>query len=175
MPITELSINVSNVGTRSTVRNNVITHFLNELPGTGKGNNTSKYIYFVETLNNGNRIYLTRPQQHGGFDFKVHVENTIFIYPVRTKNAPRHLDIINDLTNKKTNNLNNYNLLFTLIEDIFNCRHLNQNSNTNLGFTNGGLEIDLLLGVLKWLFIEQDCAYWNYSGRFMLMNALLDI
>ena len=25
---------------------------------------------------------------------------------------------------------------------------------------------------IKWLFMEQDCAYWNYSGRQMLFSGL---
>jgi hypothetical protein len=28
-----------------------------------------------------------------------------------------------------------------------------------------GLPIDMLLKVLKWLFIEQDVTFWNYYGR----------
>lgn len=32
--------------------------------------------------------------------------------------------------------------------------------------------IQIILLAVKWLFMEQDCAYWNYSGRKMLMDAL---
>jgi len=34
-----------------------------------------------------------------------------------------------------------------------------------------GYPIDLILGVVKWLFIEQDVRYWNYSGRAMLFSG----
>lgn len=47
--------------TREGIRRELITEFLKEQPGTGTGENSSRYIYFVETLQDGNRIYLQRP------------------------------------------------------------------------------------------------------------------
>ena len=39
----------------------------------------SKYLYYVETLKSGKRIYLERPANlHNGFDFVVNVEDEIF-------------------------------------------------------------------------------------------------
>ena len=35
-----------------------------------------------------------------------------------------------------------------------------------------GLNVELLVKVLKWLFIEQDIRCWNYSGREMLWAGL---
>lgn len=34
--------------------------------------------------------------------------------------------------------------------------------------------IQIILLAIKWLFMEQDCAYWNYSGRKMLFDKLLE-
>jgi len=34
--------------------------------------------------------------------------------------------------------------------------------------------IAIILLAIKWLFIEQDITYWNWSGRNMLMNSLKD-
>jgi len=31
---------------------------------------------------------------------------------------------------------------------------------------------ETILLTVKWLFMEQDCAYWNYSGRAMFYSAL---
>ena len=35
-----------------------------------------------------------------------------------------------------------------------------------------GLTLEMLLKILKWLFIEQDITYWNYDGRQMLKMAI---
>lgn len=32
--------------------------------------------------------------------------------------------------------------------------------------------IEIILLAVKWLFMEQDCAYWNYSGRAMFYSVL---
>lgn len=48
----------------------VIEFFASEVPGTGRGDDAAQYIYYVETLNDGKRIYLQRPANlHNGFDF----------------------------------------------------------------------------------------------------------
>lgn len=41
----------------------------------------------------------------------------------------------------------------------------------NLHF-NVGQPIETILKVVKWLFIEQDVTYWNWSGRSMLYSGL---
>lgn len=33
-----------------------------EIPGTGSGDDASRYIYYVETLHSGQRVYLQRPE-----------------------------------------------------------------------------------------------------------------
>ena len=38
-----------------------------------------------------------------------------------------------------------------------------------------GLPTDLILKVLKWLFIEQDITYWNRSGRDMFYNSIIEL
>ena len=82
-----------NSGTRNEVRGRIITEFLKELPGTGNGENQSKYLYFVETLKDGNRIYLERPANlHNGFDFLIII-------------LCRHLSTVNKFWNKFETNL----------------------------------------------------------------------
>ena len=34
--------------------------------------------------------------------------------------------------------------------------------------------IQVILLAMKWLFMEQDCAYWNYSGRQMFLDGLTE-
>ena len=71
-------ISISNKGSRNDVRLKVINEFIKEFPGKGPGGLQSKYIYYVETLKSGQRIYLERPANlHNGFDFVVNIENEI--------------------------------------------------------------------------------------------------
>ena len=51
----------SNEGTRNDVRKRVLEVLMEEAPGTGAGELSSKYTYYVETLEDGNRVYLSRP------------------------------------------------------------------------------------------------------------------
>ena len=51
----------SNSGSRNEVRMRVVNALASEEPGIGRGEDASKYIYFVETLRSGDRIYLQRP------------------------------------------------------------------------------------------------------------------
>ena len=36
-----------------------------------------------------------------------------------------------------------------------------------MGQFESGFAVDHILKTIKWLFIEQDIRYWNYSGRYM--------
>lgn len=159
---------------RNRVRMNLVELFSNEKPGKGKDKLASRYTYFVETLQDGNRIYLRRPANlHNGFDFLVCVENTNFNLCGRKRNYPKHDDIINDLKNKRIENSENFNYLFKLIELAYNCQNIDD-SEMNIKFENGYTS-ELIVKTLKWLFIEQDIRYWNYSGREMLWKGLCEI
>lgn len=158
-------------GTRGQIRRQVITKFLDEEPGTGKGENCSKYIYEVEKLNNGDCIFIKRPASlNKGVDFTVHVENIMF----RERgfvDMPSHNDIIEDLELKKENDANEYEKVKTLINKIYNCEEVSENEFRCINF-NVGYPVEAILKSIKWLFIEQDVTYWNWSGRFMLFTKL---
>ena len=69
-----------------------------------------------------------------------------------------------------------YTLLCLSIVNIYNCIDVDF-SKINATFSDfAGQEhpIQIILLAIKWLFMEQDCAYWNYSGRKMLFNALIE-
>lgn len=160
----------SNKGSRNDVRLRVINEFIKELPGKGAGGLQSKYIYFVETLNSGQRVYLERPANlHNGFDFVVNVENEIFLTEKGLeKNYPAHHHILDDLELKKKESPQKYKELYKLINDIYNCEEITEST---LKF-DSGYPVDLILKVIKWFFIEQDIRYWNYSGRAMFMDGV---
>ena len=78
-----------------------------------------------------------------------------------------------DLKIKKKENATQYHKLFSIIKKIYNCEPIN-NEEMNVPFINGYTS-ELIIKTLKWLFIEQDIRYWNYSGRDMLWNAIKGI
>lgn len=94
----------SNEGTRNEVRLRVVNALSLETPGSS--NETERYTYYVESLNDGNRVYLRRPANlHFGFDFLVCVENTNYAKAgERRRNYPKHDDLGADLQAKKDEN-----------------------------------------------------------------------
>ena len=175
MPEYKLNETFSNSGTRNEVRMRVVNKLSEEIYGQGKGDLASRYIYFVEQLNNGKKVYLKRPANlHNGFDFVICVENINFNTNGRRRDYPTHDDVINDLSAKRAESQTEYDKLFTLMEQIYLCNDIDYTEVGSFTFTTG-YPCDLILKVLKWLFIEQDIRYWNYSGRDMLWSGIRNI
>jgi hypothetical protein len=169
-------VTISNEGTRNEVRKRVIDMFFQESPGTGKGDEASKYIYYVEKLNGGNRVYLQRPANlHNGFDFLVCVEDMNYANPgERKRNYPKHTDIGKDLEIKKEKDPDMYRKLYALLLKVFECHDVLESEMQEIHFQNG-LSVEHILKTIKWLFIEQDIRYWNYSGRNMTWDIVPQI
>lgn len=69
-----------------------------------------------------------------------------------------------------------YGAVRDAIIEIYHCRDADL-SHINACFSDfEGAEhpIQIILLAIKWLFMEQDCAYWNYSGRRMLFEGLTE-
>ena len=112
----------SNEGTRNEVRKRVLEVFMNEAPGTGVGDLSSKYTYYVETLADGNRVYLVRPAfLNKGFDFLVRVENADYGHKSSFKNVPSHKDISKDLEAKKEENPEMYKRFYILLKKFLSA------------------------------------------------------
>ena len=175
MPCYELDLHIDNIGSRNDIRMKVI-HFLSlEKPGDGKGKLASKYTYYVETLKDNRKIYLRRPAYlHNGFDFVVCVQDINFNPSGRKRDNPTHDDILNDLQAKYMENPSKYAMLFDILENTYHCKYINYSLLDSLYFETG-FPCDLIVKTLKWLFIEQDIRYWNYSGRDMLWNKIWSI
>lgn len=161
------------VGDRIQKRKALISCFLNENAGTGRGDAASHYQYNVETYGNYG-IYLRRPTQlNKGFDFTVNIQGMYFKKNRRYSN-PSHQDIFDALACCMDAYLEEYDEVRRAILDIYNC------VDVDLSYINAyfpdyeGTEhpIQIILLAIKWLFMEQDCAYWNYSGRRMLFDGL---
>jgi hypothetical protein len=156
---------------RSELRKQVINIFLDENPGTGRYELTSKYKYITKTFDMY-EVFLSRPAQfNNGFDFTLNVSNVNFNPSGRATTRPTHQNIYDDLQLKKHTNPELYNVLKVQIDRIYNCQYPNR---TQFNF-NVGLNTEILLECIKWLFIEQDVTYWNYSGRAMFYNGINEI
>tara|TARA_R110002050_G_scaffold35773_1_gene89698 strand:- start:615 stop:1154 length:540 start_codon:yes stop_codon:yes gene_type:complete len=165
---------------RSDFRKEIIGVFLNENAGTGKGSDTTRYKYVVKVLQDGRKVYLSRPANfNNGFDFTLNVENTNFNLGLinikgkakRASTRPTHENILTDLRNKKVENNALYDSLIAQVELIYKCQ-----KPTKVNFTfKTGHSSELILECIKWLFEEQDVTYWNYSGRSMFYNAIKEI
>lgn len=172
----ELMTNVIDIygltGDRGQLREQLINTFMREHPGNGTGQLASKYRYNVETTGTNTIIFLKRPAAlNKGMDFTVHVEG----YRFRDRgliDMPSHKNIIEDLKEKKSDlSRQQYDQISHLINRIYVCEDINRNDIPNIN-RNTGLRPDQLLLAIRWLFIEQDVTYWNWSGRSMFMSAL---
>ena len=173
MSMHDITMTFSNAGSRNEVRMRVVDTFAAEEPGTGKGDAASRYRYYVETLASGDRVYLQRPANlHNGFDFLVCVKNANYA-PIgkRRRNYPKHTDIAEDLQVKKEENREMYSRLYLLVKRVYECQDVSDEEMQGIHFTSG-LPVDHILKAIKWLFIEQDIRYWNYSGRDMTWGII---
>ena len=167
----EIDFSVRKYASREHLRRVVVFKFLEERPGVGTGGDTSRYRYNVETLNDGRRVYLTRPAYlKKGFDFRINVEKTVF---QTGQEYPKHDDIFGDLMAKKRSDPAMCRRLHEAIERIYNCEDpedlLPEYGDVKFEV---GHPVDLILKVIKWFFIEQDIRDWNYSGRAMFKRGV---
>lgn len=169
----EINMTISNEGTRNDVRMRVVEQLAKEAPGTGAGDCATRFIYYVETLNDGNRVYLRRPANlYYGFDFLVCVEGTNYNPSgKRARNYPSHNDFAEDLAAKKAENPDMYKKLYKLLKKVFDCHEVSEAEYKQIKFQTG-YDVDHILKTIKWLFIEQDLRYWNYSGRNMTWEII---
>lgn len=172
MPLTIIDFYLP-ANNRIHMRNTLIAKFLEEAPGSGTGNSASRYQYNVETYNEYG-IFLKRPTRlNKGFDFTVNIKN-VFFKNLRIYSEPSHRDVFNALEYCKNTYPDEYYNVKNAIECIYSCNNIDLN-NINayfIDFAQNIHPIQIILLAIKWLFLEQDCAYWNYSGRAMLFHEL---
>lgn len=175
MPYSYISLNwnIPKINSRNELRKYVVLKFMEENPGQGTGKLVSRYKYIVERFSDERELYLIRPAQFKmGFDFQIWMEKW------NKKNLdkmPSYQDIIQDLKYKELENQNDFNFLLNAINQIYICedddRILNWLKKKKIKFSVGE-NIDVLLKIIKWMFIEQDIRYWNFSGRLKLKNYI---
>lgn len=161
------------VGDRVQKRKALISCFLNEEPGGGTGDDASRYQYNVETYSDYG-IYLKRPTRlNKGFDFTVNIQGLYFKKNKRYS-CPSHQDVIDALEYCRDNYSDKYNNIKEALQAIYLCDDIDISHITAYFVDYEGAKhpIQIILLAIKWLFMEQDCAYWNYSGRRMLHSGL---
>ena len=162
-------------GNRIQKRQALISCFLNEEPGGGRGSLASRYLYIVETYG-AYGIYLKRPTQlNKGFDFTVNIKG-VYFKKQRKYSNPSHDDIVKALSFCRENFRREYSQIVTSIINIYNCKawKVSEINAYFLDYDDVHHPIQIILLAIKWLFMEQDCAYWNYSGRAMFFQKLGD-
>lgn len=88
-----------------------------------------------------------------------------------------HDEIGKDFQNKKLENPQKFTELLKALTILYNCsennvdRVLGNEPDLQTSFQTGA-KVDVLLKVVKWMFIMEDIVYWNYKGRAMLYNAI---
>lgn len=89
---------------------------------------------------------------------------------------PSHNDIFDALLCCRNECPNEYEVVKAAVIAIYECDDVDL-SHINayfLDFEGTAHPIQIIILAIKWLFMEQDCAYWNYSGRKMLFEGLVD-
>lgn len=160
---------------REDVRRELLMLFSNELPGSGAGELSSRYRYCVDIYEKF-KIILDRPAPlNKGLDFIVRIEG-LFFKKNRRYNNPGHSDIISALSYAKSQlTENNYGIIKEELNHLFVENQCSVDKIRNfyfLDYEGNEHPIAIILLAAKWLFIEQDMTYWNWSGRYMLWNAL---
>jgi len=149
------------------VRKVVNTFIKTEYRKKGKG---VIFHYPVENLPDG-QLFIIRPGHKKNFDFKVEVAVDCRL------GEGSHIEIARDLRNKKQENQQKFEDLLNAITEIYNCaendvdRVLTTYSYLDKSFKTGA-KVEVILKVVKWLFIMEDIVYWDNEGRAFLFNFL---
>jgi hypothetical protein len=174
-------------GTRTELRRQLIRKFLLEKPGTGKKELCSKYTYQVDNTADG-KILLARPANlNKGMDFIVHLEGFVFRthksnghkMPQAQQTNPSFKDVIALLHLFKKKYKDEYQILSQNISRIYECKDLIQirkleKMRINHEKANKSISARTLCLIIRWLFIEQDVTYWNFSGRGKFLAEMRD-
>ena len=151
------------------VRKVVGTFIKTEYQEKGKG---VEFRYPVENLPDNKRLYIVRPGHKKNFDFKVEVTEEMGL------KEGKHEQVVLDLRVKKQYDPQEFEDFLRAVEEVYHCsendidRLLPRYSNLKGAFDTGA-EVEVILKILKWLFIMEDIVYWDVEGRAFLYNFML--
>ena len=142
----------------------VVTHFIEfEKDKKGKG---IEFRYPVENLSTGGKLYIHRPGVKWNFDFKVEIPPDCGLEEGRHDQIGILLRNINESPESK------FDDLWGIIHNLYHCKNNNVDAmlrNKSISYVDN-IAPDVLLKVIKWLFIMEDIIYWHYEGRAFLYN-----
>ena len=127
------------------------------------------FQYPVEHLPNGQPLYIVRPGHKKNFDFKVDVVASCGL------GSGSHKEIATDLRRKNSESPRKFKKLWQAIVEIYHCKEsdvdaiLKKRGGLKRPFKSGA-KSEVLLKVIKWLFIMEDIVYWDNEGRSFLFN-----
>lgn len=87
----------------------------------------------------------------------------------------RHMEIAKDLRKKREENPKAFEQLFAAIQQIYDCvendvgRIFRKHPDLKRVFRRGA-KVEVILKVLKWMFVMEDIVYWDNEGRAFLFN-----
>ena len=157
-------IHISQTAGRFEIIKRVVTIFVDfEKDKKGKG---IQFKYPVEKLSSGERLYIHRPGVKWNFDFKVEIPANCGI------EQGRHDQIAIFLRNLKIRNKQAFNNLWKILSKLYHCENNDVDFMLKKSsvFYNEEPKAEVLLKIIKWLFIMEDIIYWHYQGRAFLYN-----
>ena len=163
-------IEISGDSPRHEIVKRVVDTFIKaEYQEKGKG---VGFRYPVENLSGKKRLFIVRPGHKKNFDFKVEVTEEMRL------EEGSHKQIALDLRTKKQEDQKEFKDLLQAIGEIYRCsendigRLLEIYPDIKQAFQTGA-DVEVLLKVIKWLFIMEDIVYWDNEGRAFLYNFLI--
>ncbi len=154
---------------RAEVRRQLVRRWLRELPGTVDLKHT--YLYDVEQLSDGSRIYLSRPTRlNKGMDFVIYCEN-FTKWKKGTSRPPSHRDLFAEILVICGRSHRHCRELRGALDRIWICEAPEKVLGA-LQLLKDDLQTERALKLAKWMFIEQDLTYWTESGRWMLRGGI---
>lgn len=165
--ITKKMIEIKGSLARHEIVKKVVNAFIKtEYRKKGKG---VVFRYLVENLPDEQGLYIARPGHKKNFDFKVDVATSYGL------GSGSHKEIALDLREKKLKNPRKFKKLWQTVAEIYHCKEsdvnviLEKHRGLKSPFKSGAKH-ELLLKVIKWLFIMEDIVYWDNEGRSFLFN-----
>jgi hypothetical protein len=126
-----------------------------------------EFRYPVETLSNSERLYIRRPGVKWNFDFKVELPINCGLEEGRHDQIALLLRRLKELDEQK------FDRLWQMITSLYNCSNNDVDDmllKNSISYEGRIPATDILLKVIKWLFIMEDIIYWHYEGRAFLYN-----
>lgn len=168
--IVEKMIEIKGTLLRHEIVKKVVNTFIEtEYNKKGKG---VVFQYPVEKLPDDQQLFISRPGHKKNFDFEVKVPQNIGL------GKGTHIEIAKDLREKKKENPQKFKNILNIITQIYDCSEnnidkiLSNYPDLNKSFQTGA-QVEVILKVIKWLFIMEDIIYWDNEGRAFLFNFLM--